>query len=216
MEEQEKKLEPHALDSEGDAFTPVPEGEAPTVVSKDTVEDLKEALATKTEEAQGYQDRYLRLAAEFENYKRRAQRDQQEFARYANETVLKELLTTVDNLERAVRFSKEQKGGEGLLEGVELTLKQLMETLTKFGVRPVTSLGEPFDPSRHQAVARTESQAEANTVVDEYQKGYFLHDRILRPAMVTVATEPSSMNEPQEEGRPADSGHVHNEGEGSS
>lgn len=213
MEEREKASESHASDFEGDASTPAPEGDAPSEVSKETVDELKEALATKTEEARDYQDRYLRLAAEFENYKRRAQRDQQEYARYANETLLKELLTTVDNLERAVQFSKEQHGKEGLLEGVELTLKQLMETLTKFGVRPVTSLGESFDPSRHQAVARTESQEEANTVVDEYQKGYFLHDRILRPAMVTVATEKASANEQEE--KPADSGHVHNEGEGS-
>lgn len=214
MEEKDKSTEANPSDADHEGSLPEVEEESPTVVSKEAVEELKEALSAKSEEAQSYQDKYLRLAAEFDNFKRRSQRDQQEFARYANETLLKELLTTVDNLERAIHYTKEQKSTEGFLEGVELTLKQLMETLTKFGVQPVTSVGEVFDPSRHQAVARTESPADENTVVNEYQKGYFLHDRILRPSMVTVATGKSS-TEGQQDEKPADSGNAHNEGEGS-
>ena len=138
-------------------------------------------------------DKYLRLAAEFENYKRRAQRDQSETIRFANEKLLKDLLPTIDNLERALHCSQEKSDTEGLLQGVELTYKQFLDTLEKVGVKQVTSAGEPFDPAKHQAVGQVESSTVAeNFVVDEYQKGYFLQDRILRPAMVTVAKAAST------------------------
>jgi molecular chaperone GrpE len=154
-------------------------------------EDAKQALAAKVEEAKALQDKYLRLAAEFENFKRLSQRDQREYYRFANESLLKELLPMVDNLERAIKSSNERMGSGGLIQGVELVLKQFLETLAKFGVRPVKSVGETFDPSRHQAVAHVESQdASGKIVVEEYQKAYLLHDRILRPAMVTVADVP--------------------------
>lgn len=140
------------------------------------------------EEIKALQDKYLRLAAEFDNYKRVSQREQRDYARFANESLLKELLPIIDNLERAVRSSKENQGRDGLIQGVELTLKQFAETLAKFGVRPIASVGQAFDPSRHQAVARVESNTvPAGSVVEEFQRGYYLHDRILRPAMVTVA-----------------------------
>jgi molecular chaperone GrpE len=142
----------------------------------------------KTEEVQVLQNKYLRLAAEFENYKRLAQRDQREQAKFANETVLKELLPVIDNLERAIGFSQGHSGSDGLIQGIELTHKQFLETLSKFGVRPIGSVGEMFDPSRHQAVAYVPSPGAAdNTIVEEYQKGYLLHDRVLRAAMVAVA-----------------------------
>ena len=149
------------------------------------------------EELQIYQDKYIRLAAEFENYKRRAQRDQSDAIRYANESLLKNLLSTLDNLERAIQCGKDAGATGALLEGVELTHKQFLETVGKLGVRQVSSTGSLFDPSMHQAVAQVESEtAEPNTVVEEFQKGYFLHDRILRPAMVTVAKEESDQTEP--------------------
>lgn len=148
------------------------------------------------EELQIYQDKYMRLAAEFENYKRRAQRDQSDAIRYANESLLKNLLSTLDNLERAIQCGKDAGATGALLEGVELTHKQFLETVGKLGVRQVSSTGSLFDPSMHQAVAQVESEtAEPNTVVEEFQKGYFLHDRILRPAMVTVAKEESDQTE---------------------
>ena len=154
-------------------------------------EEVDQALAAKTEEVKAFQDKYLRLAAEFENFKRLSQRDQREYIRFANESLLKELLPIVDNLERAIKSAKENPGSDGLIQGVELILKQCLETLAKFGVRPVKSIGEAFDPSRHQAVAHVESEdASGKIVVEEYQKGYLLHDRILRAAMVTVADVP--------------------------
>ena len=148
------------------------------------------------EELQIYQDKYIRLAAEFENYKRRAQRDQSDAIRYANESLLKNLLSTLDNLERAIQCGKDAGASGSLLEGVELTHKQFLETIEKLGVHQVSSAGSLFDPNMHQAVAQVESEtAEPNTVVEEFQKGYFLHDRILRPAMVTVAKEKSDKTE---------------------
>ena len=149
------------------------------------------------EELQIYQDKYMRLAAEFENYKRRAQRDQSDSIRYANESLLKNLLSTIDNLERAIKSGKDAGTTGPLLEGIELTHKHILETVGKLGVRQVSSTGEVFDPNIHQAVAQVESDtAEPNTVVEEFQKGYFLHDRILRAAMVTVAKEKSTQTEP--------------------
>lgn len=157
-------------------------------------EENKEKQAQ--EELHIYQDKYLRLAAEFENYKRRAQRDQSDAIRYANESLLKNLLSTIDNLERAIQSGKDAGSSGALLEGIELTYKQLIETVEKLGVRPISSTGSLFDPTMHQAVAQVESETAAvNTVVEEFQKGYFLHDRILRPAMVTVAKEKSVQTE---------------------
>jgi molecular chaperone GrpE len=148
------------------------------------------------EELQISQDKYIRLAAEFENYKRRAQRDQSDAIRYANESLLKNLLSTLDNLERAIQCGKDAGASGSLLEGVELTHKQFLETVGKLGVRQVSSTGNLFDPNMHQAVAQVESETvEPNMVVEEFQKGYFLHDRILRPAMVTVAKEKSDQTE---------------------
>ncbi|TAJ07040.1 MAG: nucleotide exchange factor GrpE [Nitrospirae bacterium] len=163
-------------------------------------DDLKQALASKTEEAQALHDKHLRLAAEFENYKRLAQKDQRDYARFANESLLKDLLPIIDNLERAIKAAKEapKEGAKtgSLIEGVELTLKQFMDLLAKAGVRQITSVGEQFDPARHQAVARVESVGAAdNTVVEEFQKGYLLHERMLRAAMVTVASAPTSNQE---------------------
>ena len=156
--------------------------------SNPTSADSQEKQAQ--EELQIYQDKYIRLAAEFENYKRRAQRDQSDAIRYANESLLKNLLSTLDNLERAIQCGKDAGASGSLLEGVELTHKQFLETIEKLGLRQVSSAGSLFDPNMHQAVAQVESETVApNTVVEEFQKGYFLHDRILRPAMVTVAKE---------------------------
>ena len=156
---------------------------------------MRKTLAAKTEEVQALNDKHLRLAAEFENYKRLSQRDQREFSKFANENLLKELLPIVDNLERAIKSVKDGQGGQaaqGIVQGVELTLKQCRETLAKFGVQVVPTVGQAFDPACHQAVARVESaSAGDNTVLEEHQKGYRLHDRLLRPAMVTVAMAPA-------------------------
>ncbi len=174
----------------------------------DTGNPLQQELNTKTEELQVLHDKYLRLGADFENYKRRAQRDQTDTARFANEKLLKDLLPTIDNIERAIKSGREQSSGDGFLEGVELTYKQFLDTLTKMGVQQISSVGEPFDPGKHQAVAQVPSDTvPLNAIVEEFQKGYFLHDRILRPAMVTVATAPSDQEpEPKGDTNPEEEG----------
>ncbi len=140
------------------------------------------------EEIKAVQDRYFRLAAEFENYKKRVQKDQAEYTKYANERLLRELLPVLDNLQRALQHAQQSGGTNGLIEGVELTCKQYLEVLSRFGVRPIPSVGLPFDPALHQAVATVDPKGQApNTIVEEYEKGYYLHDRVLRPATVTVA-----------------------------
>lgn len=153
------------------------------------VTELQLALAAKAEEVRGLNDKYLRLAAEFDNYKRLIQRDQRDQIRFGNEPLLKELLPVVDNLERAIKSSREGGGSEVLIQGVDLTLKQLTSALTKFHVIPVETVGRPFDPATHQAVISVASETVPKQyVVDELQRGYLLHDRILRAAMVSVSS----------------------------
>lgn len=172
---------------EPDREDPVDHPEEPSQ-PVDEVERLRGELESKTDEVQKVNDKYLRVAAEFENYKRRALRDQNDTVRFATQKLAQDLLPTLDSLERAIQCGQEPSGSDGLLQGVELTLKQLLDTLTKMGVNQISSVGEPFDPSKHQAVGQVESETvPPNSVVDELQKGYFLHDRILRPAMVLVA-----------------------------
>lgn len=148
-----------------------------------------EGSSPKDDELKSLNDKYLRLAAEFDNYKRLAQRDQRDQIRFGNEQLLKELLPVVDNLERAIKAARDIKSGDGLVKGVDLTLKQLQGVLGKFGVQSIPTMGQPFDPSGHQAVASVPSeQVPDKHVVEEFQRGYRLHDRILRPAMVTVSS----------------------------
>jgi molecular chaperone GrpE len=137
-------------------------------------------------------DRYLRLAADFENYKRRTLKERQDLYNYGNESLIKELLETVDNLERAQGHARESEEGidaETLLEGVELTYRALIRTLEKNGVQAVQAEGEAFDPQVHEAIRQAETDEHPpGTVVEVYQKGYLLKDRLLRPALVVVAT----------------------------
>ncbi len=157
-------------------------------LSASSEDSLAESTA-KEGELKTLNDKYLRLAAEFDNYKRLAQRDQRDQIRFGNEQLLKELLPVVDNLERAIKAAKDSKTAPGLVQGVDLTLKQLQSVLGKFGVQSIPTMGQRFDPSGHQAVASVPStQVPDQHVVEEFQRGYRLHDRILRPAMVTVSS----------------------------
>ena len=167
--------------------TPSP-GDCPATEDTGLVEELHLALAEKTEKFKELNDKYLRLAAEFDNYKRLAQRDQRDQIRFGNEQLLKELLPVVDNLERAIKASREGGSSDVLIQGVDLTLKQLTEALTRFHVIPVETVGQLFDPATHQAVSSVASRKVPELhVVDEFQRGYRLHDRILRAAMVSVS-----------------------------
>jgi len=139
-------------------------------------------------------DRYLRLAAEFDNFRRRNLKERQDLHNYANESLVKELLPAVDNLERAVvhgRKEEQRADSENLLQGVELTYRSLVQILGRFGVVEIEAEGKPFDPQVHEAVRRVATNEHApGTVLEVYQKGYLLKDRLLRPAMVAVAGDP--------------------------
>ena len=172
-----------------DALTPDNGSATKDIGDTGLVSELQLALAAKAEEVTGLNDKYLRLAAEFDNYKRLAQRDQRDQIRFGNEHLLKELLPVVDNLERAIKSSREGAGNDVLIQGVELTLKQLTGALTRFYVVPVETIGRPFDPATHQSVTSVASETVPKQhVVDEFQRGYLLHDRILRAAMVSIST----------------------------
>jgi len=139
-------------------------------------------------------DRYLRLAAEFDNFRRRNLKERQDLHNYANESLVKELLPAVDNLERAVvhgRKEEQRADSENLLQGVELTYRSLVQILGRFGVVEIEAEGKPFDPQVHEAVRRVATNEHPpGTVLEVYQKGYLLKDRLLRPAMVAVAGDP--------------------------
>ncbi|HEY6260416.1 MAG TPA: nucleotide exchange factor GrpE [Nitrospiraceae bacterium] len=171
-----------------DDLDPLSENVAPLTEEEGQVEKLQQALAAKAKEVNSLNDKYLRLAAEFDNYKRLTQRDQRDQIRFGNEQLLKELLPVVDNLERAIKASRNGGSSDILIQGVDLTLKQLTGALTRFHVIPVETAGQPFDPAKHQAVTSVASEEiPERHVVDEFQRGYLLHDRILRPAMVSVS-----------------------------
>jgi molecular chaperone GrpE len=139
-------------------------------------------------------DRYLRLAAEYDNFRRRNLKERQDLHNYANESLVKELLPAVDNLERAVvhgRKEEQRADSDNLLQGIELTYRSLVQILGRFGVVEIEAEGKPFDPQVHEAVRRVATNEHPpGTVLEVYQKGYLLKDRLLRPAMVAVAGDP--------------------------
>ncbi|OGQ83084.1 MAG: nucleotide exchange factor GrpE [Deltaproteobacteria bacterium RIFCSPLOWO2_12_FULL_60_19] len=162
-------------------------------------EKLREQLLAKEFEAKENYDRLLRLAAEFENFKKRAAREKTDAIRYANESLLKDLLPILDNLERALEHAKGGGNGNPLLDGIELVLKSFLELLEKHGVTQISAVGELFDPGKHDALAQIEtSEHRPNTVVEQHSKGYHLPGRLLRPAQVTVAKLPQNQEKRKE------------------
>ena len=151
---------------------------------------LREALDTKTAELEAQQDRYLRAVAEFENVRKRGAREREEYTRYANESLLRDLLPVLDNFDRALQAARTEPAA-AVTSGVELIQRELIRVLEKFGVTPFSSVGQPFDPERHEAVARVQRpDLPEMTVAAETARGYLLNGRVLRPAMVTVAMAP--------------------------
>jgi len=155
----------------------------------DPVKDLEVQLEATEQEAKENYDRLLRVSAEFENYKKRTSRELEEFRKFANQSLIKELLSVVDNLELAMNSTNGHKTIEqGLLQGLDLTHKEILKVFEKFNVKPIEAKGQAFDPTFHEAVMQEETdEFAANTVINELQKGYLIHDRLLRPSMVVVA-----------------------------
>ncbi|MGB7762797.1 MAG: nucleotide exchange factor GrpE [Bryobacteraceae bacterium] len=134
------------------------------------------------------EDRMLRARAEFENARRRGERERTEFLQFAAMDLIKELLPVVDDFERALKV---ETADRDYAKGVELIYQRLVETLKKIGLEPIDTVGQRFDPNLHQAVDRVQTEeAEDMTILSEYQRGYNLKGKLLRPAMVKVAVRP--------------------------
>jgi len=152
----------------------------------------KRQLLNKVKEVQETADKnfdlYVRSQAEIDNLKKRFQRDKTELCKFSNESLIKKLLSVGDNLEKAIAHSENDDSLDVLREGVELTLKGLMDTLEREGLESVKALEEPFDPNFHEAVSELQdNSAKPGTVIQELQKGYILNQRLIRPAMVIVS-----------------------------
>jgi molecular chaperone GrpE len=156
-------------------------------------EQFEEAAAdTQLEElrkqADENQQRYLRVQADFDNFRRRSRLEKEDFAKYASLKLIEQLLPVVDNFERALSSSKDTKDFEALVKGLDMTFRQLDQLLAQEGLTPIEAVGQPFNPEFHQAIMQVESEEhEEGIVVEEIQKGYLMKDKVIRPAMVKVS-----------------------------
>lgn len=150
--------------------------------------DIMEIVQEKDNFSKEYMGRLERLQADFENYKKRQEKKQKEFIEFANEGLINNLLSVIDNLERALDSTKNEKDIKAIKEGINNTLKGFTNILKKEGVMPMESIGHRFDPYRHEAVMKTETDKHSEDIVtEEFQKGYYIKSKVLRPAMVKVA-----------------------------
>ncbi len=158
-------------------------------------ESLEARIATLEKEKKENWDRYLRTAADLENYRKRQRRELDDARFEAKGKVLKEMLPVVDNLERAIEHASQQAGSTPILEGVQLVLRQFMSAFERLDVTPIEAAGQPFDPNLHEAISQAESDQPPGTVVQVLQRGYRSGDRLLRPALVIVAKAPAKTAE---------------------
>jgi molecular chaperone GrpE len=209
------------IDKEGEVVAEVPEADEQhvrqeTEASEDemdaapeelTPEQRAEQLAKENEELQ---DKFVRLMADFDNYKKRAGKEKSDVIQFGNEGLLKDILPVIDNIERLLTYSYREGTWKSFQEGIELLLAEINKTLAKYGVEPIEALGKPFDPNVHQAMQRAETdEVDANTVVEVYQKGYLYRDRLLRASLVVVSVPPKGEEEAkEEEGVPGSDGPV--------
>lgn len=177
------------------AGEPAPEAETPAAPeatrpaeAAEAVEAQADPVAEMAAKLTAAEDRYLHLAAEFENYKKRTRRENDDFKKYANESILKEMLGVLDNFDLAVKhIADADQGIDKLHEGVELIRKQFADVMEKFGVKEIPASGERFDPNVHQAVSQIDTaDVPDGHVAETYRKGFFYKERVLRPAMVVV------------------------------
>jgi molecular chaperone GrpE len=166
----------------------VEEGEMIEPASADVPPMSPQEIEKLIQEKNEYYDRLLRTQADFDNYRKRVQREQSNLIRYGSETALREILPVIDNIERAVDSARTHGDSNSQLrEGIELILTQFRSALEKLNVKPIETVGHPFDPNKHDALLRVHApDASDGAVVNEIRKGYYLHDRVIRPAQVTV------------------------------
>lgn len=165
-----------------------------------------DAVDAKDQRISDLEGQLKRLAADFENYRRRQAQEREELVKFAASRVFENLLPVVDNLERALASSKKATDVQQVLTGVELIQRQMVDFLSKSGIVPMEAQGSPFDPNLHEAIAQLETtDAPDQTVLAEIQKGYYLNGKVLRHAMVQVASNPNATlnTEPKTEVAPA-------------
>jgi len=198
-----EKKQASGKDSGGEAASP--SGSESTEPDTDTGEEEDaskklESLARENEqlkkEQEEMEDKHLRLRADFDNFRKRVNKEKANLIQYGNETLLLDLLPVVDNIERILAHSFKESGWEAFREGVELVLTDLRNMLSKYGVQAIEALGKAFDPNLHEAMQRIESdEVSPDTILEEYQKGYLYRERLLRPSRVTVAVAPEEKKE---------------------
>jgi len=183
-----------AHDALFDEFGPVPEApQAPAAALELPQPHPAEARAEALEkELKELKEWAMRLAADFDNFKKRAERDRHDHARFSTERLLKEFLPIMDNLQRALDAAVRAGDSPAIAAGVELVISEMMKLLRRAGVEPIVAeVGQPFDPAFHEALQQVETDTvPAGSIALEVQRGYSLHGRILRPALVTVASSP--------------------------
>jgi molecular chaperone GrpE len=166
------------------------EGSAEAVATGQNAQDVHQEIDALKKERDGLYDRLLRKQAEFDNYKKRIDREKSEYMQFASADLMKELLNALDSFDLALKNAATKPDAQNMLRGFELIYKQLQDTLTRFGLKPFDAKGKSFDPHFHQAVStQPTDEVEENTVIDEMRKGYLLNGRLLRPAMVSVAAK---------------------------
>jgi molecular chaperone GrpE len=169
---------------------------------------VEERAAALEKENAEYKDKLLRKQADFENFRKRMLREREDAARYANAALLNDIIGLIDDFERAIRSAVESSDFGTFLQGISMIEKQFVEMLeSRWGLKRFASVGEGFDPNRHEAVLRVEGPAGSKpTVVEDYQKGYYLHERVLRPARVKVQVPASDGGAPTENKESNDAG----------
>ena len=195
----EKSEESSTVSESGNAQAPEEHPRPETLeAALDQLDELRQALAEKDEALAMTRDEHLRDRAEVENFKKRLLREKTESLRFATENLLRDLLDSVDNLERAIAAASDGSALQSLQEGVSMVLGGLRSTLERHGVTRLESVGRPFDPAEHEALAQIPTTDEIpGHVMDEHLPGYRLHDRLLRASQVTVAQAPAPEADPQ-------------------
>jgi len=165
------------------------------LVDEEAVSEERNEVPPKNPEAEELNNKYLRLYADFDNYRKRVNKDKEDLIRYGNESLLYELLPAIDNLELAMKHASGDVNS-GLVQGVEVTLKELQRTLEKFGLMRIEAIGRQFDPAVHHAMSQVErNDMPEKMVAEEFRAGYRYRDKVLRPSLVAVSMQPKNKEE---------------------
>jgi len=192
----ERKEGPLAPEKAGTNEETTPKPEEKTAILVSELEELRKKAFLCDE----YNERFLRLGADFDNTRKRLEREKQEFLKFANEAIILELLNILDDLERVVELAQgKHENLSSFLKGVEMILAHLYELLKKYGVKPIDAEGKLFDPHFHEAIMQVENkELPEHTIVEELQRGYLLNERVIRTAKVGVTKKPAAEGEPRQ------------------